>query len=548
MATITGDQDPMAPNFPNDNLIGTSDADVISGLTGNDTISGLAGNDQLNGGSGDDSIDGGLGDDLIQVNEADEGNDTYHGGDGNDTIFALFGTDQVFGDAGDDHISVSVITSPHAGETWDGGTGFDVLTIELGRQPGVFTYTVDLTGTTIQNFESFQIGGSGLFPIASFDYTLQMTAAQFNQFSDGFFFPTSLKHIVQITDGGSIASPARFGNAENILLSGQADTFDGSGILSGVVTVDCGAGADVFDAPTGSTSTAILTVHMGSGDDTLFAGLTALTGYGDDGNDHMIGDALSDHLEGGAGNDVLTGLEGPDILVGGTGADMVDGGAGDDLIRISGSDGIGDQISGGEGTDHIQVTGSAPVTLDAFDALSSSIEFWDGNGKGLFGTPGADLLSLVGMSGVSFLPFVDGQGGSDILNGSNVGDVLRGGGGRDTLTGVLGGDTLTGGQGADRFVLVNPSDSPKGPGRDVITDFSHIQHDKIVLTEIDADTSANAGNDVFKFIFGQSFHGGGGEVRFAHGLVQGDVNGDKVADFEIKLTGVTHLSALDFKL
>jgi serralysin len=52
---------------------------------------------------------------------------------------------------------------------------------------------------------------------------------------------------------------------------------------------------------------------------------------------------------------------------------------------------------------------------------------------------------------------------------------------------------------------------------------------------IDADTSANPGNDRFDFIGRQGFHGGGGELRFAGGVLRGDVNGDRRADFEIRI-------------
>jgi len=37
-------------------------------------------------------------------------------------------------------------------------------------------------------------------------------------------------------------------------------------------------------------------------------------------------------------------------------------------------------------------------------------------------------------------------------------------------------------------------------------------------------------------------------VRFDGGVVQGDVNGDGIADFEIALAGVTSLTAGDFIL
>ena len=38
----------------------------------------------------------------------------------------------------------------------------------------------------------------------------------------------------------------------------------------------------------------------------------------------------------------------------------------------------------------------------------------------------------------------------------------------------------------------------------------------------------------FKFVGTAAFKGGGGELRCVGGIVQGDVDSDKVADFEIK--------------
>ena len=61
----------------NDNVIGTTSADLILGGEGNDTISGGPGNDTISGGAGDDRLTGGSGADELS------------GGDGADTfVFA----------------------------------------------------------------------------------------------------------------------------------------------------------------------------------------------------------------------------------------------------------------------------------------------------------------------------------------------------------------------------------------------------------------------------------------------------------------------------
>jgi serralysin len=84
-----------------------------------------------------------------------------------------------------------------------------------------------------------------------------------------------------------------------------------------------------------------------------------------------------------------------------------------------------------------------------------------------------------------------------------------------------------------------------GANRDQILDFKRGQGDRIDPSDIEADTSANAGNDKFKFIGTAAFKGGGGELRYTdHGpvcTVEGDTNGDKVADFEIRVNVPTLL-------
>jgi VCBS repeat-containing protein len=72
-----------------------------------------------------------------------------------------------------------------------------------------------------------------------------------------------------------------------------------------------------------------------------------------------------------------------------------------------------------------------------------------------------------------------GANGPQTLIGTADADNLNGYGGNDVLSGLGGNDTLTGGTDADTFVYEN------GGGADVITDFSHVQGDKIDLTGVD---------------------------------------------------------------
>jgi Ca2+-binding RTX toxin-like protein len=137
------------------------------------------------------------------------------------------------------------------------------------------------------------------------------------------------------------------------------------------------------------------------------------------------------------------------------------------------------------------------------------------------------------------------------LFGGKASDTLKGGALADLIHGNLGADMLSGGGGADMFQYNNSAESTAG-SRDQILDFT-AGSDRIDLGRIDADTSA-AGNQAFSWIGSNGFSGSAGQLRaYQQGgtwFVEGDTNGDAVADLVIALTlvGPTPLSAADFLL
>lgn len=152
--------------------------------------------------------------------------------------------------------------------------------------------------------------------------------------------------------------------------------------------------------------------------------------------------------------------------------------------------------------------------------------------------PGGTPLSLLGTSAADAL---FGGTGDDVLEGKAGKDVLMGGAGNDRLIGGGGADFLVGGSGADMFVFRQPADAAPRKGGDIIADFSHAEGDRIDLSAIDADATVR-GNQAF-VLAGDHFTGHAGEliqtVTDAGLLIQGDVHGDRVADFQILLTGLT---------
>jgi Ca2+-binding RTX toxin-like protein len=171
-------------------------------------------------------------------------------------------------------------------------------------------------------------------------------------------------------------------------------------------------------------------------------------------------------------------------------------------------------------------------------------------------------------AGTRFDDQIDGRGGNDSISGMNGDDVIKGGDGGDILTGDNGNDTLFGGAGRDRltggddadilrggaddgvgdqFIFLRVSDSGTTVSeRDSIFDFvSGI--DKINLSAIDANAS-KADDQAFKF----SSTAAANSVWLADTgtdiVIRGDVNGDGVADFSIRVVAVNQVIATDFVL
>jgi serralysin len=104
---------------------------------------------------------------------------------------------------------------------------------------------------------------------------------------------------------------------------------------------------------------------------------------------------------------------------------------------------------------------------------------------------------------------------------------------------------LWGGSGKDRFDFNSIKESKTGSSRDQIKDFKR-GDDEIDLSNIDANTK-KGGNQKFNFIVAKEFSKTPGELRFDNKIVQGDVNGDGKADFEIRFD-LNKLSGGDFIL
>ena len=254
-----------------------------------------------------------------------------------------------------------------------------------------------------------------------------------------------------------------------------------------------GAGAN--DTVTYASADGAVTVNLALQGATM-AGIAALAipqsvySYADDhgaiqtvhdtlsGFENIVGSQFNDTLSGDDNGNLIQGGNGDDAIVGAGGNDRLYGNVGNDLIQAGDGD---DYVNGGQGNDRLY-----------------------------------------------------GNVGNDELHGGLGDDYLNGGQGNDVLYGEAGTNTLVGGFGADRFVM-------SLAGNDTITDFGEASGDKIDLSGIDAIAGNASPNDHFTYAAGGAFTNFAGQLIVVatdatHYLVEGDTNGDGVADFTIHVT------------
>ena len=227
-------------------------------------------------------------------------------------------------------------------------------------------------------------------------------------------------------------------------------------------------------------------------------------------NDLLTGTAAANTINGLAGADYLKGLGGKDTLRGGDGGDVLDGGAGND------------KLYGDAGIDLVFYGGSTKVTVDLSLATDKA-------------TRGSEVDTLYNVEGAI------GSSAADTFKGNEYNNYFQGG---------LGKDTATGGSGRDLYDFNAVADSTAGATtRDVITDFAHLI-DKIDVMGIDADTTV-AGNQAFRWVGTAALTGAGQIGYFTSGgntIIRASTDADAASEFEIQLTGIKPLTAVDFYL
>jgi len=518
-----------------ENIRGSGFDDVLVGDAGVNVLTSFGGNDYLDGGLGADQMFGGAGDDTYVVDDA---GDVTGDASGVDTILSsislslvsraaienltLTGSDPLngIGNALD-----NVITGNAADNIIDGLAGADTMAGGDGND----TYFVESAGDVVT--EGVDAGTDIVFSAISYTLTdnvetLILTATGAGIIGNG----NALDNIIagntgnnrlngldgnDTINGGAGSDTLAGNNGDDQLFGGDGN--DRMGGQDGNDFLDGGADTDIVDYTSASAAVTVSLAIAGP-QDTGGAGTDTITNF-----EWVYGSIYNDVLTGDANNNTLTGFAGDDILDGGAGTDQMFGGAGND-------------------TYYVDVFSDITSDTGGIDLIISSLSL----GLGTRAT--IENLTLTGSAINGF-----GNALNNTIIGTSGANSLDGAAGNDVLVGGGGGDNLWGGLGADTFRYDALSDSAAGfVGRDVIYDFSEADGDKVGLTALDADEGA-AGDQAFTFVGTAAFSNVAGELRYevsgtAGVIVSADTNGDGAADFSIRLSGLTTITASAFNL
>ena len=564
-----------------ENVFGSHQADHITGSSASNEIDGLGGNDTLDGGGGTDTVVFTGDRDRYQVTElangslrivdnrtqgeidADSVHTTYKVSNGTDTVSgfesfrfkdATYTRDQLLPDIVKPNVIIDIVDT-----TLDDADRTSQVTFTFSEAIGAGSFALADMSVANGVLSNLTIAANGLSAAATFTATdnlkgtgsVSVAAGKFTDLAGNQNNPSNTATVAIDTQNPGVTvdivdptlndadntSQVTFSFSEAIAAGSftLADVSVANGVLSNLtIAADSLSAAATFTATddvnaNGLVSVAADTFTDGTGNQNTASNIDSVS----------INTKTDARIEGGSGPDTLRGTPGSDIMDGKGGSDTLLGSAG------------ADQMIGGPGSDTVRYTRTVTLDLkngdqstgrargDAFNSIER-FEFSDGNDKGFgdddanqfFGGGGNDRFYGAGGNDV-----LRGENGNDRLVGEDGNDRLFGGKGGDVLVGGLGRDRMNGDAGADRYDFNAVQESSVGSKRDVVY-FSI--GDRIDLRTIDADEDT-LGNQAFRWTnrndLDAAFTGKDGQLRFSNGVLRGDIDGDKVADFEIKVVG-----------
>jgi Ca2+-binding RTX toxin-like protein len=506
-------------------------------------------------------------------------------GSGADNITTGDGDDQVRTGGGND-----IIATGGGDDLLDGGDGDDVMTGGSGDD----FYWVSSHGDVVNENEG---EGTDEVHTALAVYSLvglpnvEKLSASTNLLLGRDFRGNSANNVIKGSDAADILRLHDGG--DDIVLAGAGnDILFFIGSLTGADVIDGGAGTDTLVLQ-GAYGSLTLTSNI-----TLIENISILAGsntaFGEPGTnryDYVLTTHDSNFAAGvQARINAAALLEGEDftfdgsaetnasfVVYGGRGRDALVGGLGNDIFFFAEERfASGDTVNGGAGYNGMFLRGNYTIDFNAPGytglftnihnlTLTSATDERYARGGGTEFDYNITLSNLIvgagqtlTVSGTLLLAtesmILDGSQETDgflRLFGGKSNDVLKGGGQNDLIHGNLGADILAGNGGADSFRYQDTAESNSG-SMDHILDFTP-GTDRIELDRIDADT-LTAGNQAFSWIGSGAFTGTAGQLRAYEQsgtwFVEGDTNGDGIADLVIALTlqGATPLGAGDFLL
>ena len=467
---------------------------------------------------------GGAGDDVLIVDDSL----VLSGGSGDDILSSTspYGAGKMFGGDGDDRLI--------NGQIMSGGAGNDVFV------PGLNSIYYGDSDDFIEPTEyvvDFSHGDKidlSLFRIADFDVLLGMAK---QDGADTLISVTGIYiqygvYLKNVDMASLTAEDFIFDTSTTPIVARgtyHADHLNGS---LGDDTLNGDVGADVMYGGGGNDTYYVDNIgdqvveQVGKGDDTVITTLSnyvlaanvenlqlslpVLSGAGNSGDNHLIGNALDNVLDGGGGVDVLTGGLGNDTYLVDNALDTVveNAGEGTDTvvttvdytlgqnveilmaaagvtgITLSGNtgantfkgNGSGDIMAGGAGDDIYYVMAGDTVVENAGDGFDTMMA--SGDAVLILNVESLVLTGVLNLTGT-------GTAGDDRLTGNSGNNILHGLDGNDILDGGLGKDSLDGGLGDDTYYVNNIGD--------MVTEASDSGVDT-VMTSVTYTLSANVEN------------------------------------------------------